>query len=134
MKSAKPYIAQHKDRFIDELIALLKIPSISADKAYAKDVIATADVIKSSLEKAGCDHVEICETPGYPIVYGEKIIDPTLPTILVYAKTSLSSFTKSLLTISPESSSISKFCLTLIALPLSLRSNTIILASYFMFI
>ena len=84
MKSAKPYIAQHKDRFIDELISLLKIPSISADKAYAKDVIRTADVIKSSLEKAGCDAVEICETPGYPIVYGEKIIDPTLPTILVY--------------------------------------------------
>ena len=55
MKSAKPYIAQHKDRFIDELISLLKIPSISADKAYAKDVIRTADVIKSSLEKAGCD-------------------------------------------------------------------------------
>ena len=84
MKSAKPYITQHKDRFIDELLSLLKIPSISADKAYAKDVIRTADVIKSSLEKAGCDHVEICETPGYPIVYGEKIIDPTLPTILVY--------------------------------------------------
>ncbi|MBT7305721.1 MAG: peptidase dimerization domain protein, partial [Bacteroidetes bacterium] len=51
MKSAKPYIAQHKDRFIDELLSLLKIPSISADKAYAKDVIRTADVIKSSLEK-----------------------------------------------------------------------------------
>ena len=49
MKSAKPYIAQHKDRFINELIALLKIPSISADKAYAGDVIATAEVIKSSL-------------------------------------------------------------------------------------
>ncbi|MFT5255875.1 MAG: acetylornithine deacetylase/succinyl-diaminopimelate desuccinylase-like protein, partial [Candidatus Paceibacteria bacterium] len=84
MKSAKPYITEHKDRFIDELLSLLKIPSISADKAYAADVIKTANVIKSSLEKAGCDAVEICETPGYPIVYGEKIIDPTLPTILVY--------------------------------------------------
>ena len=51
MKSAKPYIAQHKDRFIDELIALLKIPSISADKAYAGDVIATADVINLALKK-----------------------------------------------------------------------------------
>ena len=58
MKSAKPYIAQHKDRFINELIALLKIPSISADKAYAGDVIATAEVIKSSLKKAGCDQGE----------------------------------------------------------------------------
>ena len=47
-------------------------------------VFKTADVIKESLEKAGCDHVEICETEGYPIVYGEKIIDENLPTVLVY--------------------------------------------------
>ncbi|RDK88905.1 dipeptidase [Marinirhabdus gelatinilytica] len=84
MKSAKPYIEEHKQRFIDELIELLKIPSISADSAYKDDVIKTASVIKESLEKAGCDTVEICETPGYPIVYGEKIIDKTLPTVLVY--------------------------------------------------
>ncbi len=84
MKSAKPYIAEHKQRFIDELIELLKIPSISADSAYKDDVIKTASVIKNSLEKAGCDTVEICETPGYPIVYGEKIIDKNLPTVLVY--------------------------------------------------
>ena len=84
MKSAKPYIEEHKDRFLNELIELLKIPSISADKAYANDVIKTADVIKKSLEEAGCDKVEICDTPGYPIVYGEKMIDPELPTILVY--------------------------------------------------
>ena len=49
-----------------------------------QDVINTADAVKTSLEKAGCDFVEICETPGYPIVYGEKIIDTTLPTVLVY--------------------------------------------------
>jgi len=84
MKSATPYIKEHKERFLNELIELLKIPSISADKAYAKDVIKTAGVIKESLEKAGCDKVEICETPGYPIVYGEKIIDKNLPTVLVY--------------------------------------------------
>ena len=84
MKSAKPYIEEHKQRFIDELIELLKIPSISADSAYKKDVILTADIIKTSLEKAGCDHVEICETPGYPIVFGEKIIDKNLPTVVVY--------------------------------------------------
>lgn len=84
MKSAKSYIDQHKDRFLNELIELLKIPSISADKAYAKDVIRTATAIKDSLENAGCDQVEICETPGYPVVYGEKIIDINLPTILVY--------------------------------------------------
>ena len=84
MKSALPYIEQHKQRFIDELIELLKIPSISADSAFKKDVIKTSEAVKVSLEKAGCDHVEICETPGYPIVYGEKIIDKNLPTVLVY--------------------------------------------------
>ncbi|MCG8182935.1 dipeptidase [Tenacibaculum piscium] len=84
MENVQKYIAQHKDRFINELIDLLKIPSISADPAYKKDVLNTADFVKNSLEKAGCDTVEICETPGYPIIYAEKIIDPKLPTILIY--------------------------------------------------
>jgi acetylornithine deacetylase/succinyl-diaminopimelate desuccinylase-like protein len=84
MQTIQEYIAQHKQRFIDELIDLLKIPSVSADPAYNQDVLNTADAVKASLEKAGCDKVEICETPGYPIVYGEKIIDPALPTVLVY--------------------------------------------------
>lgn len=84
MKSAKSYIEKNKDRFLDELIELLKIPSISADSAYKKDMLKTAEAVKKQLEKAGCDTVEICETPGYPIVYGEKIIDKKLPTILVY--------------------------------------------------
>ena len=84
MKSAKSYILENKQRFIDELIELLKIPSISANSNYKADVIHTADAVKNSLQKAGCDEVEICETPGFPIVYGEKIIDPNLPTILVY--------------------------------------------------
>tara|TARA_R110002050_G_scaffold299351_1_gene464691 strand:+ start:268 stop:1656 length:1389 start_codon:yes stop_codon:yes gene_type:complete len=84
MQSIKSYIQDNKDRFLNELIDLLKIPSISADSAYKGDVLKTADAVKISLEKAGCDHVEICETEGYPIVYGEKIIDKNLPTILVY--------------------------------------------------
>jgi acetylornithine deacetylase/succinyl-diaminopimelate desuccinylase-like protein len=84
MKDVKSYIKQHKNRFLDELIELLKIPSVSADKAYKNDVLKTAEFVKLSLEKAGCDIVEICKTPGYPIVYGEKIIDTSLPTILVY--------------------------------------------------
>lgn len=84
MKSAKPYIEKNKKRFLDELIELLKIPSISADPSYKGDIIKTAEAVKIQLEKAGCDMVEICETPGYPIVYGEKIIDKNLPTILVY--------------------------------------------------
>ena len=84
MKSAKPYIQENKQRFLNELIDLLKIPSISADSNYKEDVINTAEVVKNRLKEAGCDLVEICKTPGYPIVYGEKIIDPKLPTILVY--------------------------------------------------
>lgn len=84
MENIKAYIQQNKDRFINELIELLKIPSVSADSAYSQDVIDISEAVKQSLEKAGCDKVEICETDGYPIVYGEKIIDPNLPTVLVY--------------------------------------------------
>jgi acetylornithine deacetylase/succinyl-diaminopimelate desuccinylase-like protein len=84
MDNIKSYFHQHKGRFINELIALLKIPSVSADPAFAQDVINTAEAVKKALEKAGCSKVEICETPGYPIVYGEKIIDAALPTVLVY--------------------------------------------------
>ncbi len=73
MSDIKTYIETHKDRFINELITLLKIPSISADSAYRQDILNAADIVKKSLEKAGCDFVETCETPGYPIVYGEKI-------------------------------------------------------------
>jgi len=84
METIKGYIAEHKDRFIEELIDLLKIPSISADSNYAKDVVKTAEAVEASLKKAGCDTTEICETKGYPVVYAEKIIDSSLPTILVY--------------------------------------------------
>lgn len=84
MQHIQSYISEHKDRFLNELLELLKIPSVSADPAYKNDVIKTAKAIKISLEDAGCDHVEICETDGYPIVYGEKIIDKNLPTVLVY--------------------------------------------------
>lgn len=84
MHSITSYIETHKERFIDELIELLKMPSISADSNYKADVLKTAEAVKTSLKKAGCDHVEICETKGYPIVFGEKIIDKTLPTVLVY--------------------------------------------------
>jgi acetylornithine deacetylase/succinyl-diaminopimelate desuccinylase-like protein len=78
------YIEQNKDRFLNELFDLLRIPSISADKNYADDVIKAANFIKEKLVVAGADKVEICETAGYPIVYGEKIIDINLPTVLVY--------------------------------------------------
>ncbi|NCP06668.1 MAG: dipeptidase [Flavobacteriales bacterium] len=84
MKAIQDYIKEHKDRFLNELLELLKIPSISADSAYKNDVLKTAEAVKTSLENAGCDAVEICETDGYPIVYGEKIINSNLPTVLVY--------------------------------------------------
>ena len=84
MKDVKEYVEKNKDRFVSELVELLKIPSISADPAYKKDILKTADAVKKRLEEAGCDIVEICETPGNPIVYGEKIIDKNLPTVLVY--------------------------------------------------
>ncbi|OIQ30078.1 MAG: peptidase dimerization domain protein [Bacteroidetes bacterium MedPE-SWsnd-G2] len=84
MNSITSYVEQHKEKFLEELIALLKVPSISADSAYKNDVLLTADIVRDRLLEAGCDAVEICETEGYPIVYGEKIIDKNLPTVLVY--------------------------------------------------
>ncbi|SHG69175.1 dipeptidase [Flagellimonas flava] len=84
MEQINNYIETHKDRFIDELVELLKIPSISADTAFSQDVLETAKMVEKSLADAGCDKTQICETKGYPVVYGEKIIDPNLPTVLVY--------------------------------------------------
>ncbi len=84
MKDLKHFIENNKSRFITELIELLKIPSVSANPTYKNEVIKTANAVKHSLEKAGCQTVELCETAGYPIVYAEKIINPKLPTILVY--------------------------------------------------
>ncbi len=84
MKEQAKYIKENRERFLEELKELLRIPSISADSAYKKDVMAAAEAVGNSLKSAGADKVEICPTPGYPIVYGEKIIDPNLPTVLVY--------------------------------------------------
>jgi len=84
MSSQKEYLEQNKERFVEELFELLRIPSISADSAYKNDVLKTADAVAESLRKAGAENVEICETPGYPIVYADKIVDPSLPTVLVY--------------------------------------------------
>ena len=84
MSDTQSYIQQNKQRFLDELIELLKIASISADPAYNQDVLNCADAVAKHLANAGADQVEICETKGYPVVYGEKIINPELPTVLVY--------------------------------------------------
>ncbi len=84
MSDIKQYIEQNKQRFLDELFELLRIPSVSADSAYTGDVAKAAEFVAQSMRNAGADNVEVCKTPGHPIVYGEKIIDPALPTVLVY--------------------------------------------------
>lgn len=84
MSAQKEFLNQNKDRFVEELMELLRIPSISADPKFKGDVIKTAEAVKKSLMDVGADNCELVETPGYPVVYGEKIIDPKLPTVLVY--------------------------------------------------
>ncbi len=84
MEKVQQYHEANKERYLEELLDLLRIPSISADPAYKKDVINTAKSVANALKKAGADQVEVCKTNGFPIIYGEKIIDKTLPTVLVY--------------------------------------------------
>jgi len=84
MQSLNNYHDANRKRYLVELIELLKIPSVSADPAYKQDVIAAAGWLEEKLRKAGMDAVESIQTPGYPVVYGEKIVDPAKPTVLVY--------------------------------------------------
>ena len=84
MDQLAPYLESNKERFLNELLDLLRIPSISADVKYAPDVKRAAEFVKQQLINAGADKVEVCPTKGFPIVYGEKIIDAKLPTVLVY--------------------------------------------------
>jgi acetylornithine deacetylase/succinyl-diaminopimelate desuccinylase-like protein len=84
MQAIKQYVEQNKQRLLDELFELLRFPSVSADPKYKPDVLKTAEYVAAKLRAAGADHVEVCQTAGYPIVYGEKIIDSSKPTVLVY--------------------------------------------------
>src|ERR1700744_2063512 len=84
MQPIKQYIEQNKQRLLDELFDLLRFPSVSADPKYKPEVLKTADYVAEKLRDAGADKVEVCQTAGYPIVYGEKIIDASKPTVLVY--------------------------------------------------
>jgi acetylornithine deacetylase/succinyl-diaminopimelate desuccinylase-like protein len=84
MEYIKTYLSEHQERFIQELLSLLRIPSVSADKAFKEHVHEAASFIAEKLVAAGADNVEICPTAGYPIVYGEKLVDKNLPTVLVY--------------------------------------------------
>ena len=84
MANINDYIQNNKDRFLNELLDLLRIPSVSADSKFKGDVLKAAEFIHAKLQEAGADVAEICPTNGHPIVYGEKIVDPKLPTVLVY--------------------------------------------------
>ena len=84
MKEQKAYIEANKQRFLEELKELLRLPSISADSKYKEQIMETAKLVELYLGEAGAKKTEICPTPGNPIVYGEYILDPKLPTVLVY--------------------------------------------------
>ena len=84
MQAWKDYQEKNKDRFLNELLGLLRIPSISARSEHKEDMKRCAEAVKESLLKAGADKVEIYPTDGHPIVYAEKISDPSRPTVLVY--------------------------------------------------
>ncbi|MEK9619420.1 MAG: dipeptidase [Flavobacteriales bacterium] len=78
------YINKNKNRFLNELFEFIKIPSVSADIKFKDDVLKAANFLENNLNKIGADNVQIFPTDGHPIVYAEKIIDPSLPTVLVY--------------------------------------------------
>ncbi|MCF8329034.1 MAG: M20/M25/M40 family metallo-hydrolase, partial [Crocinitomicaceae bacterium] len=84
MLQSQKFIEKNREKFLDELILLLKIPSVSADPKFTVEVNKCAEMIALSLKNIGIEKVEICPTAGFPIVYGEKIINPSLPTVLVY--------------------------------------------------
>lgn len=80
----KEYIQSNQQRFLDELFDLLRIPSVSADSKHKNDVRKAAEFVMGKLQEAGANTVQLVETKGHPIVFGEKIINPSLPTVLVY--------------------------------------------------
>jgi acetylornithine deacetylase/succinyl-diaminopimelate desuccinylase-like protein len=84
MDNLLPYLEQNKEKYLNELLDLLRIPSISADEKYAADVNRAAVFVADQLTAAGADKVEVIATKGYPVVYGEKIVGANLPTVLVY--------------------------------------------------
>ncbi|MBT6515169.1 MAG: M20/M25/M40 family metallo-hydrolase, partial [Crocinitomicaceae bacterium] len=84
MSDIQTYIEKNKNRFIKELIELLKIPSVSADPSFKDSVRIAAEAVKSRLIEAGAEDVQLCETKGHPVVFGSKLINPELPTIMVY--------------------------------------------------
>lgn len=85
MSSILKYIEENKNRFLEELFGLIRIPSISSETKHKPDMYKAAEYWKKLLSDAGADRVMVMETDGNPVTYGEKLIDPELPTVLVYA-------------------------------------------------
>jgi len=84
MKNLQNYIQENKNRFLEELFEVLRVPSISSSAEHKDYMTQTAEIIKQKLLDAGVDKAEVCPTEGAPVVLGEKIIDPALPTVIVY--------------------------------------------------
>ena len=84
MQAWKDYQDSHKDRFLNEMLDLLRIPSVSARSEHKDDMKKCAEAVKARLLEAGAATATIYETEGHPVVYGEIIIDPAKPTVLVY--------------------------------------------------
>lgn len=85
MISIKAYIESNKDRFLEELFSLIRIPSISAKQEHKPDMVACAERWKELLLAAGADKAEVMPTTGNPVVYGERFYSVEAPTILVYS-------------------------------------------------
>jgi acetylornithine deacetylase/succinyl-diaminopimelate desuccinylase-like protein len=84
MQAWKEYQEKNKERFLEELLQLLRIPSVSAKSEHKEDMLKCAEAVKQRLYEAGVDTATIYPTDGHPVVYGEKIIDAAKPTVLVY--------------------------------------------------
>ena len=84
METIKRYLEENKERFLEELFTLIRIPSVSAKEENRPDMLRAAELLKENLIAAGADRAEVYPTGGNPVVYGERIVSPDLPTILVY--------------------------------------------------
>ncbi len=84
MQAWKDYQEKNKDRFLNEMLDLLRIPSVSAKSEHKAEMQKCAEAVRKSLLDAGCDSAEVMPTAGHPVVFGEKIVDPSKPTVLVY--------------------------------------------------
>ena len=84
MKEIRDYIESNRERFLEELFDLIRIPSISSESGAKEAMNQTAEAVRKSLLDAGADHAEVKQTSGWPVVYGYKMVDDSLPTVLVY--------------------------------------------------